>query len=361
MAIREEKRNEGKTGFWVYDYRDSLGKRHQKRTRTKVLAQALLRRIQNDVEKEIISGVSTMSKIKFKDFGKEYLEKYAKVNKRSWLRDEISIAHLDEFFNGKSLSEITPKDVESYKAHRQTAVGNTTINRELACLKCAFNQAIKWGYVKENPVRSVKLFKENNQRVRFLEPQERDRLLAYCPSHLKPIVITALNTGLRRGELLNLTWADVDFDRCIIRVSQSKSGEPRYIPMNNFLTETLQNVTKRVNSPYLFGDESGTPYKSVKKSFNTAVKRAGIKDFHFHDLRHCFASYLIMSNVDLRTVQELMGHKGITMTLRYSHLSPAHKQSAVDKLEDFMTGEKRRFTDENATNMQHRKPVAEAV
>jgi|SRR3989339_21132 len=351
-----------RTEWWCMDYRDATGHRKQVRAgRTKTLAEAVLAKRLDEVVKENLYGRPAISKVKLEEFGKEYLEKYAKVNKRSWGRDRISIAHLNKFFDGKSLSEITPKDIESYKVHRQTSVGKTTINRELACLKCMFNQSIKWGYMKENPVRSVSLFKENNQRVRYLEPQERDRLLAYCPAHLKPIVITALNTGLRRSELLNLTWADIDFDRHLIRVRQSKTGEPRYIPINNLLTETLQDVTKRINSPYIFGDESGTPYKSVRKSFDNALKKAGIKDFHFHDLRHCFASYLIMAGVDLRTVQELMGHKTITMTLRYTHLSPSHKQAAVNKLEGFMNGEKGYFRGENATQEQHRNVVQAVV
>jgi integrase len=311
--------------------------------------------------KEKFLGTTPITKIKFDKFCEEYMEKYAKVNKRSWSRDQISIAHLNGFFDDKTLNEIATRDVENYKAHRQTFVGNSTINREMACLKCMFNLAVKWGYAKDNPVRGVSFFKENNQRVRFLEPQERKRLLAFCPPHLKPIVIMALNTGLRKSEILNLTWSDIDFERRLIHVRQSKSGESRYIPMNNFLTETLQDVTKRLDSPYIFCDESGKPYKSVKKSFNNALKKAGIKDFVFHDLRHCYGSYLTMAGVDITTVKELMGHKTITMTLRYSHLSPSHKQAAVDKLQNYMDGGMDDSREEVATYKQHGKLGQAAV
>lgn len=137
---------------------------------------------------------------------------------------------------------------------------------------------------------------------------------------------------MRKSEILNLKWIDIDFKRNLLYLIETKNGERRYVPINDTVKRTLIKVLKRPESPYVFCNESGKPYANVRTSFDTALKRAGIKDFRFHDLRHTFASHLIMLGIDLRTVQVLMGHKTIEMTLRYSHLSPDHKSRAVEIL-----------------------------
>ena len=151
-------------------------------------------------------------------------------------------------------------------------------------------------------------------------------------------MVTALHTGMRKSEILNLKWVDVDFDQKLITIGDTKNGEIRYIPMNETLTEALESVKKYAYSPYVFCNDNGNRYGDIKKGFSAALKRAGITTFRFHDLRHTFASYLVMSGVDIRTVQELMGHKSIEMTCRYAHLSPDHKQSAVKCLDSYIKG-----------------------
>ena len=207
-----------------------------------------------------------------------------------------------------------------------------TVNRALAVLKSMFNKAIAWGKADSNPFKAVKLFKENNQRLRFLEREEIPKLLVNCCSHLKPIVILALNTGMRKGEILGLKWHDIDFKRDTIHLHDTKSGEGRDVPLNAAAKSALIAVPKHPASPYIFTDNNGDNYGDIKKSFLTAVKKSDIINFHFHDLRHTFASQLVMAGVDLNTVRELLGHKSIEMTLRYSHLSPDHKKRAVDVL-----------------------------
>jgi len=133
-----------------------------------------------------------------------------------------------------------------------------------------------------------------------------------------PILILALNTGMRKSEILWLKWHDIDFKREVIHLYDTKNAEKR--------------VPKHPSSPYIFCDKKGQSYGDIKKSFLTAIEKSGIIDFHFHDLRHTFASQLVMSGVDLNTVRELLGHKSLEMTLRYSHLSPDHKKRAVDVL-----------------------------
>lgn len=183
-----------------------------------------------------------------------------------------------------------------------------------------------------NPARTVKLFKEPLGRLRYLLPEERELLLQECSGMLRTIVITALETGMRKGEIQNLTWKDVDFKRRTITLTQTKNAEIRTIPISDTLLPVLQRLYVERRGPRVFSKPDGGPYGNWRRSFESACNRAGIEDFRFHDLRHTFASYLVMSGVDIRTVQELMGHKDIKMTMRYSHLSKAHLLEAVNRV-----------------------------
>ncbi|MCX8027680.1 MAG: site-specific integrase [Thermodesulfovibrionales bacterium] len=155
------------------------------------------------------------------------------------------------------------------------------------------------------------------------------------------MVIMALHTGMRKGEILNLKWDNVDLKHGFILIEMSKNGERREIPINNTLRETLISLVRRLDVPYVFYNKNtGKPYQSdLKRSFNSALKRAGIKDFRFHDLRHAFTSHLVMAGVDITTVSKLLGHKSLTMTLRYSHLSKSHTMQAVNVLDDLMSNQ----------------------
>ena len=142
---------------------------------------------------------------------------------------------------------------------------------------------------------------------------------------------------MRRGEILSLKWHDIDFKRNIIYLLNTKNSDKREIPMNEEVKTALITVRKHPSSPYLFYNKDGSQICDVKKSFFTAMQKSGIRNFRFHDLRHTFASHLVMLGVDLNTVRELMGHKSLNMTLRYSHLSPNHKRRAIENLGKFMS------------------------
>jgi len=271
-------------------------------------------------------------KISFEDIAKEYIEVYSKPNKRSFWRDEISVKHLSSQFEKRFIQEITPLNVEKYKQKRIKEVSPATVNREITCLKHIFNKAKEWGKIKDNQISSVKLFKEQNARIRYLEKEEIEKLTKTCPDYIKPIVMVALNTGMRKGEILSLKWKDIDFRNRIIYILQTKNNEIRKIPMNDIIFRTLLKVRKNPKSSYIFCKKDGSPYRDIRGGFTNALKKAGIKDFRFHDLRHTFASHLVMAGVDLKTVQELLGHKTFAMTLRYSHLSSDHKRRAIDIL-----------------------------
>ena len=294
-------------------------------------AELILGKKRAEVREGRFLDVKKHAKIRFEDFADEYLETHSKL-KKSYYTDCKIAGLLKKFFGGKCLHEITSLDIEKFKTSRIKEVKPATVNRALAVLKSMFNKAIAWGKADSNPFKAVKLFKENNQRLRFLEREDIPKLLANCCPHLKPIVILALNTGMRKGEILGLKWHDIDFKRDTIHLHDTKSGEGRDVPLNAMAKKTLIAVPKHPGSPYIFNDNNGNNYGDIKKSFLTAVKKSDIIDFHFHDLRHTFASQLVMAGVDLNTVRELLGHKSIEMTLRYSHLSPDHKKRAVDVL-----------------------------
>ncbi|MCM8758454.1 MAG: site-specific integrase [Candidatus Omnitrophica bacterium] len=264
-----------------------------------------------------------------------FLENYSKVNKRSWKRDEISVKNLTSFFAGRHLYEINNLDIENYKKIRiKQGVSYATINRELACLRTILNKAVEWNLLSTNPPK-IKLYKENNQRTRYLTKEEENKILEVCPDVLKPIILIALNTGMRRSEIAKLRWQDIDFREKMITVYETKNNEKRHIPMNTIVFDTINRIKEKPFSQYLFPGENGSHISPhhISHLFEKTVKKAGIKDFRFHDLRHTFASRLVMNGVDLKTVQELLGHKSFNMTLRYSHLAPEHKRKAVEILE----------------------------
>jgi integrase len=197
-----------------------------------------------------------------------------------------------------------------------------------------------WGMLTASPFKKGKrlMFKENNQRLRFLTEEEIDRLIDACNPHLKPIVETALHTGMRRGELLGLQWEQIR--NGFIYLTETKSAKSRQIPINDHVAGVFKNIRQKhgLKSEYVFCDSQGRRFFEVKSSFISACKRAGIENFRFHDLRHTFASQLVMNGVSLKAVQELLGHADIKMTMRYAHLSKAHLQDAVAVLNKLDTG-----------------------
>lgn len=265
-----------------------------------------------------------------------------------------------EAFQGKKLAEARP--ARKRGGDPREPMKPASVNRLLSTMKNMFTKAEQWGLVPEQTlkaVRRVKLSKESPGRLRFLTGEETRRLIKACGKSIRGMVVFALNTGCRRGEILGLKWENVDLKHGFIHVEKTKNGESRDIPINAELRETLRGIVRRLDSPYVFvkpevtkrvldikkkpGPKTrqeeikkkpavDTRYRDIRTAFTTACRRAGIKDFRFHDLRHTFASHLVMAGVDLTTVSRLMGHKSLAMTLRYSHLAPDHLQRAVDAL-----------------------------
>jgi len=324
---------------WYIDYYFKGRRKRKKIGPSKKLATQVLKDVQLKIAKGEYLGIYEEKKIAFNDYAKQYLA-YSKANK-AWStykrRDRFSIDHLTSFFKDKYLFEIAPEMIEKYKTLRLEKVSPASVNRELACLKHMFTKAIEWAYVNSNPAKTVKLLKEPPGRLRYLVPEEIERLLDACSDHIRPIVIAALNTGMRKSEILNLRWKEVDLRNRKITVINAKNNESRVIPINQTLHQELLTLSEKDKGEHVFSDRNGQPYGDIKKGFSSALNRAGIEDFRFHDLRHTFGSHLVMQGVDLKTVQQVMGHKDIKMTMRYSHLSPEYVQEAMERLDKLWT------------------------
>jgi integrase len=215
-----------------------------------------------------------------------------------------------------------------------------SMNRELTFLRAVFYLALGDGDIDVIPfgkgAGKVKLLKENNRRVRYLTDKEEAELRKKIAEAEWPKVAVALYTGLRQGNEFRVKWDDVNFETGSIRARQSKSGEDYHVPMNDELRRILRALPSRMRSEWVFPSDTGETCLDARnfihRVFAPALEESKIEDFHWHDLRHSFASRLVMKGVDLTTVQELMGHKTPAMTSRYAHLSPAHRLAAAQKL-----------------------------
>jgi integrase len=247
--------------------------------------------------------------------------------------------NLRAFFGDRTLADITPKLIVAYKNKRyEDGKAPATINRELANLKKAFNLALReWEWCHQNPVTRVSMEKENNKRDRWLSEDEESRLLTACAPWLHDLVTFALHTGMRMGEILELTWRGVDFTRRTVTVLRSKNGERRTIPVNETVLRVLKEKTKvrSLASDLVFCSKAFTPMESghLRRSFRLALSKAKIEEFHFHDLRHTFATRLVQAGIDLYKVQQLLGHKSPIMTQRYAHHYPESLRDGVEILD----------------------------
>jgi site-specific recombinase XerD len=330
---------------WCIDYSFHGRRKRVKVSTSKKLAEDALREIEGRIVRGEYLGIYEEKKSLFEDFAAEYL-KYSKANKahNSYRRDITSFkVHLIRQFKGHYLAKITTKMIQDYKTQRAQQANVATVNRELCALKNCLRKAVEWGYLKTNPGSEIRLFKERPKSPRCLEKEEIAALLDQCLAHIYPIVVTALNTGMRRAELFHLEWSDVDLKKRMITVRNkddwhTKNYESRVIPMNNFLCEVLKKQPQHINSNYVFCNQDGESFDNITHGLDGAAKRASIGHISLHTLRHTFASHLVMAGVDLATVQKLLGHKDIKTTMRYAHLSPDHLKAAVEKIDWHKSG-----------------------
>lgn len=319
------------------------GKQHRRSTGTgdKKLAEKIYAKVLTLVAEGKWFEVDTASKYTFDELMSRYIE-YSKIHHRGrTVKNVITYSkHLLQYFSGYTLNQITAEMISQYRDKRLSeGKAAQTVLHELYCLSSAFNLAIKeWGWCKENPCQKVKKPRVKNEIIRYLTEDEESKLLKACSSELlRDIVVVALDTGLRQTEILELKFDNVDLEEGVIVVKQSKTLESKAIPMTDRVYEVLKRrlsgKTVGINK-YVFATSKGTRIlnSNLQREFRKALKKAGIKDFRFHDLRHTFASRLVQQGVDIYTVAKLLGHKDISTTQRYSHLNIQAAKTALLKL-----------------------------
>ncbi|MFH1618625.1 MAG: site-specific integrase [bacterium] len=310
-------------------YYDHGIRRREKVGASKKLAEEVLSKRKLEAAERNFFPDRKKRRITFSAMAKIYYDSYA-VKRSLPVRYSQMIAHLNKAFGNCLLEEISPLMIERYQIQRQSeGVMTSSVNREHACLKAILYKAMDWGYFKPvsgiNPARKVKMLSEPQHRTRFLSDEEIARLLANCPTQRSSDIITlALNTGMRRGELFGLGWDGVDLENNVITLTKTKNNKRREIPINDAVREMLKNKARN--------SEKVLDLTNFRKEFEAALKKAGIKDFRFHDLRHTFASHLVKRSVDLYTIQALLGHSSYSTTQRYAHLTPNQKKIAVELL-----------------------------
>ena len=266
----------------------------------------------------------------------DMFESYSKINKRSYKSDLHMLTIIREYFKDIIAQDVKVETLEKFKEYLLKIRGlkNATVNRYNSVLSKTFNLGIANKLVRENPVRFVGKLKENNYKIRFLTSDEEKRLMEVLPEYLKPIVICALQTGMRRGEIFNLKWSNIDFDYGFIELLETKSGKSRRIPISARLMNIL-DAQPRINEYVFINPETKKPYNDIKKAWYSSLKKAGIENFRFHDLRHTVATRLADSNIDLVVVKEILGHADIQTTMRYAHAVPQRKFDAISVLNSY--------------------------
>jgi integrase len=311
------------------------------RRSTKTSNKKIANRIYDKAKVEALEGKffkNERSKMPFDELVHEFLEKHSKVEKESYKNDISTGKRVTAYFKQTPIGRITPYDLKSWRQWRKqhitrrgTPISKSALNRELTFMKTMFNLAVEWEWLPENPARLLKKLKGEKARMRFLNREEIPRLIDCATPNLQPVIIAAVSTGMRRGEIFNLKWKDVDFEHGFIQVEKTKNKERRDIPIDAFLLETLESLSEsRKKGNYVFLQKKGTriTHTFVRDTFKEAKEKAGIEDFRFHDLRHTAASLFASGGCDIMSLKNLLGHKSLAMTQRYSHLMPdAHNRT----------------------------------
>jgi integrase len=374
-GIRNLKLYIGTSGakVWYLYYRDDNGKKASKKLGPfDKLTVAQAREMAADIGGRIIRGENVKKekptpKLTYGDFLRGFYEPWVLANRKSGKETMQSITAAFGFLMPNALEDLSIIEVEQWRTKRMREGRKAaTINRLVVALKASVNWAVNHEMIKENPLARLDHLQEHDSdtKVRFLSDDERTRLMTALDErekrlrtvnrrkiepppelngkfadYLKPMVLVSLNSGIRRGTLFALRWGDVDFSTgtMTLRAAAVKSGKTTRLPIGSVVIETLaswreQNLPVNDNALVFPSPVSGEMLNNVKKSWSTVLKDAGIENFRWHDMRHDFASQLVMKGVNLNTVRELLGHSDMKMTMRYAHLAPSVKRQALELL-----------------------------
>lgn len=306
---------------------------------TKAEAKAIEDALRLELRKAQLGLVKVCCNYTFKDMFNRYIN-VCKANNKSIKSSIIYANYFLNYFGEKTLiKDIKPSDIETFKLHMiERGKANATINRYLSAIKRAYNIMCNDGLIDFNPTRKVKKLTEDNRRHRYLTKAEWERLKRALPFVIQCIVICALQTGLRKENVLKLRWEQVDLNLRVIEiVSTDNKGKKRILlPITNTLYDVFMLLEPRSEGYIFLNPETDMPYNDIRKSFYRALKEAGINDFKFHDLRRTVGTWLLEEGVDVVTIQHLLGHKDISTTQRYLSLIPEQNKRAFDILNKFM-------------------------
>lgn len=256
--------------------------------------------------------------------------------KKSWIEKRF----LPTFGEGRPAAAVTSDMVEAYLEERRKEVALATVNRELAGIKHIFSWAVQKGAMEKNPLQRLKQEKEDNVRDEILEPAQFDVFQQYSPDYLRPINLVAYQTGMRRGEILGLTWDRIDEKKGFIRLTaeDTKTDEGRIIPLSPELKATFAELrkTRALHEKHVFLRE-GRSDADFRRAFATACQRAGIEDFHFHDFRHTAITNMRRAGIDPLTIMQISGHKTMECFTRYNSFREPDLSAAADRLNTHLT------------------------
>jgi len=349
MGVFKRKSKDGEEGeTWYVDYRDPTGKRIIKAVGpSKREAEAYLGKVKGSIREGRFFDIKKENRVIFNELLDAYV---GKVKDEKYFNTSIRyfIPVIKEHFGGKLISEIDYKALEDFRDERKktptqygTLRSDRTVNLEMATLRHILRKGLKWGMLEKNPFENAEdlFYKNRNKRERALTEDEVKRLIEACPPYLKPIVFTAIHTGLRKSDVFNLMWKDIDLERGLVKITEQKTGKVRNIILNNDMITLLHSLS--VKGEYVFPGKDGKPFKDVGKSFQTAIKDAGIKQSEdrkdkivFHTLRHTCISLLTERGADTTMVKNYVAHASEEMTERYTHLSEEY----VRRTADFLNG-----------------------
>ena len=328
--------------YWCKFMIDGKLRQYSCKTKDKSIAQEIAAAIYADTIRDRFNiPIKNAGKYIFRDIFKEYIENQNVSIKTKEIRTTAA-NHFLPVFNNSDIKNISAADLEKYQLIRKLEVlsipKNTgkreqdisfrLVNIEIATLYNLFSFCIKKGYFDKNPCAGIKKLNELS-RLKTLSDSDIEKLISGSTNKLTKDLITFLiYTGCRKGEALNLKWDDVDLQNDVIAIKGTKTKYDRYIPISKPLKELLRAIEKN-QSLYVFNN-NGAKLGNFRRSFMTACKNAGLKDLRIHDLRHVFASKMVMNGTSLYITGELLGHRTTQMTKRYSHLVPDTLKKAVD-------------------------------
>jgi integrase len=321
------------------------GRQHWRRAANKSHARELYHEMKAAIRRGEFPPTPKPKAVPFDDLVAEYREAKRREGK-AVMASEVGFRRVLERFGGCRADQIATADVDQWRRELADTFAAATVNLHLCLLRAVLRHGVRGRHLSASALPEIATLKTNNKIVRYATEEEERRLLEVATEALRPVIVTAIHTGMRKSELLNLRWNDIDFLSGTIHVREAKSGEGRRLLMNASARAALltshERRRQRLRARVVNRSEADGPVFSaahggfmfnLERDWYAALECAGISNLHFHDLRHTFASRLVMAGVDLYRVQTLMGHKTQTMTLRYAHLSPQHLRAAVAMLD----------------------------